>query len=175
MSEQMIMKTCRSCKQSKPLNEFYKNHTCKYGYDTRCKKCTLIYQKSYSKTESGKAVHCKAWRRYQAAGKHKVGNKRYENSEKGRATKKHYQQTEKYKDYQRLYRIAHPERHKISLTVSNAIRDGKLPRPGTLSCHYCGQKAEQYHHWHGYEPEHYLDVIPICHSCHVLIHAKMVI
>lgn len=83
---------------------------------------------------------------------------------------KKYQQTEKRKITQKIvnknFRIRHPERRKAQNAVSNAIATGKLPRANTLLCHYCPKPAQQYHHWHGYEKEHWLDVIPICVKCH---------
>ena len=51
--------------------------------------------------------------------------------------------------------------------VSKAVwQDGTLPRVVTQRCVACGQSAAQYHHYLGYEPEHWLDVQPLCLSCH---------
>lgn len=63
--------------------------------------------------------------------------------------------------------------------VSRAIREGALPPPTV--CEACGEtqkirringttaKRVVYHHW-SYAPEHWLDVIPLCQSCHHQIH-----
>ena len=41
------MKKCTKCKVEKPLSEFYKAKSTKDGYDRRCKKCKIFYQKDY--------------------------------------------------------------------------------------------------------------------------------
>jgi hypothetical protein len=43
---------------------------------------------------------------------------------------------------------------------------GLLPPAKTLLCVDCGAQAQEYHHHNGYEPEHLLDVIPVCRACH---------
>lgn len=90
--------------------------------------------------------------------------KKYRETEQGRATQKKGQQR---------FRMRHPERLKAIAAVNNAVRDGKMPRPDTLQCHYGTHSAEQYHHWHGYKPKHYLDVIPACKKCHYKKHRKI--
>lgn len=54
--------------------------------------------------------------------------------------------------------------------VNKAISRGDLPRPISLPCSECGQSAKEYHHHLGYEPEHYMDVIPVCVLCHAKLH-----
>jgi hypothetical protein len=57
--------------------------------------------------------------------------------------------------------------------VKRAIATGKLIRPET--CEDCGaapgvnkrgRSLIEAHHYLGYEPEHYLDVIWLCSACH---------
>lgn len=43
---------------------------------------------------------------------------------------------------------------------------GSLPKASACQCAICGQAAHHYHHYLGYEPEHWLDVIPLCRPCH---------
>lgn len=40
----MIIKTCISCKESKPLTEFHKQKSNKFGVDQRCKPCRSKHQ-----------------------------------------------------------------------------------------------------------------------------------
>lgn len=103
----------------------------------------------------------------------KICRKHYRQSAKGKAAKKRYQQSEKGKNVYKRFDIRNPEYHKATHAVNNAIRDGKLPRPDTLFCHYCPKLAQQYHHWHGYEKEHQLDVVPACKKCHDIKHRKI--
>lgn len=56
--------------------------------------------------------------------------------------------------------------------VRTAIRRGELPAPTSLTCADCPEAAEQYHHFIGYEPEHWLDVLALCRSCHLSRHWK---
>jgi len=134
------MKICIKCHQDKRLTEFHKNKPSRDGHLNKCKTCSNKYHKKYRQTEKGKAYF------------------------------KHYRQSEKSRIIQRIsgkhYSILYPERRKARKTISNAIRAGKLPRPDTLQCNYCLEKAEQYHHYLGYVPKHWLDVIPVCKECH---------
>ena len=145
MSKTIISKRCCHCKQSKPLNEFYRNKSSDDGHHYECKVCKNERDRVYRRSAKGKAV-----------------NRRYQQSEKGKAAYKRYNQTEKGKARQKRY----PNQIKATRAVNHAIRAGKLPRPDTFSCHYCPKPAQQYHHWHGYEKEHWLDVVPVCIDCH---------
>lgn len=64
------------------------------------------------------------------------------------------------------YRIRHPNRIKAINAVNRLVQNGTLRRPDTLRCYYCPVQAQEYHHWHGYEPEHWLDVVSVCKKCH---------
>jgi len=85
---------------------------------------------------------------------------------------KEYRKTEKGKARQRRYHYPYPERIKAKNFVNHAIRDGKLSRPDVKLCWYCTKPAQQYHHYRGYEPEHWLDILPICRKCHTRTHAS---
>jgi len=189
MAEQIINKRCSHCKQTKPISEFRKNRTRKDKHQDICKLCQLKYQRDYRQTKKGKACA----NRYRQSEKGKDYQKTYQalysKSEKYKAYKKRYSQTEKFKIAQKRYRqsekgkdcyhkkakqyaIRHQERRKAKSAVNNAIKCGKLPRPDTLHCSYCPNQAKLYHHHKGYEPKHWLDVIPVCIKCHTKIHKK---
>ncbi len=178
------MKTCTKCKQSKPLTEFHRSRAEKDGYQYNCKTCRYKGQKKYYQTTQGKIAR----EQYRQSEKYKAIQKRYRQSKQGKvANKLHrqtnnykikrrlYQQTEKYKTISKRWRICHPEGIKARRAVSYAIETNKLVCPDTLQCHYYPAQAEQYHHWHGYAPEHWLDVVPICKNCHTNIHWKIAI
>ena len=101
---------------------------------------------------------------------------RYSRTEKGRTVRKLYLQSERGKVAQQRGRTHHyiryPERWKAKGSIQFAIKSGKLPRSDTLQCHYCPEKAEQYHHHKGYAQKHWLDVIPVCRKCHTKIHTR---
>ena len=69
------------------------------------------------------------------------------------------------------YHIRHPEGRKARDAVRGAILVGKIPRINTKQCYYCNLQAKYYHH-NSYEPEHQLDVIPVCIECHIKIHTR---
>lgn len=155
MSEPIQTKKCPQCKQIKPFSEFYKSK--KDGLTSYCKSCKKIYQQNYRKTEKGK-----------------LAQKRYQQTEKGKITYRKgvakYLKTPKGKAIRESFNARNPNYRKAKNAINNAIRDGKLPRAKTLLCHYCPKPAQQYHHWHGYEPEHWLDVVPACRKCHTNEH-----
>ena len=53
-------------------------------------------------------------------------------------------------------------RIEASNAVGRAIRRGALADPKTLLCLDCGVPAQVYDHYLGYDPEHWLDVQPVC-------------
>ena len=183
MAETIISKRCSKCKQIKPLSEFHKELANRDRHGRWCKICVYNYNKEYTqsdkckiamklyyKSERGKAIY----KRYRQSEKGRAYQKRYRQSEKGKvASRKHvmkYRETEKGKENHRqnaqIYYHHHPLRGKTHHAIGNAVATGKLPRPDSLPCHYCHKLAKEYHHWHGYEPEHWLDVVPVCLPCH---------
>ena len=177
----MTTKKCFKCKKIKSTFEFNKCRTSKDGLHSYCKFCQIIIQSNYKKTDKGKIVKRKADEKYRHTSKgkvaHRKANKKYQKTEKGKARDKRYKQSEKGKAtcqsaLKRFY-IRHPNEYKATGAVNNAIAAGKMPRPDTLFCHYCTKPAQQYHHWHGYEKEHWLDVVPVCIPCHVKCKRKI--
>ena len=138
------MKTCTKCHQEKTLTEFYPDRS---AHSSIC----------------GYKSQCK--------GCGKKQRKIYLQSEKGRITVRRYSKTEKSKARQKRYYLSHPERRKAKNAVYWAIRKGELPHPKTLRCEHGNHQAEQYHH-DSYEPEHWLDVKPVCKICHCNIHSE---
>jgi len=163
MAETIQTKQCTKCKQIKQLSEFYKHPKHKNGYRSECKICHLKSTKEYRRSEKGKT----AKKHYQKSDKGRVTQKRFSKTEKFKSAVKRYRESEKGKDTFRRFSIRHPKYQKAVKAVNQAIVNSKLPRPDTLLCHYCPKPAQQYHHWHGYEPEHLLDIIAVCRECHI--------
>jgi len=116
MAEQIITKKCCTCKQVKPVSEFYKKPDRKDGFRTSCKNCEKAYRQTPQR---------------------KVAVKRYWKSKKGKITIRHNQLKHIAK---------FPERRKAKDAVHHAVEAGKLPYPKTLQCSYCPKQAEEYHH-----------------------------
>jgi hypothetical protein len=147
MIDQTISKYCLHCKQIKPATEFYKNRGNRDSLYSYCKVCQCAAVKAYRQTENGKETK-------------RRGARKYRQSKKGRQC-------------DRRYRLNHPEKAKARDAVTHAIRDGRLASAKTLQCHYCGKQAQQYHHYLGYAPEHWFDVIPVCKQCHREVHKEL--
>lgn len=168
MSETIQTKRCSKCKQIKPTSDFYASND---KFDCQCKICRGATQKRYRKTKKGKFT----LKRYNQSEKGKATHKRFVETAKGKTTckraEKNYRQTAKGKVVRQAilkrFFARNPNQLKAGRAVKSAIRANTLPRPDTLLCHYCPKPAQEYHHWHGYEPEHWLDVIPVCKPCHV--------
>lgn len=144
MSEPIITKKCSHCKEIKNVFDFFKNKTTKDGYQSFCKICFYTSTQKYRHTQKGRNASIK-----------------YRRSIKGYINQNKYYIKNKKEC---------PEKYKARKAINNATRDGKLVKPKQHKCHYCNNQAEQYHHYLGYEPEHWFDVVPICHICHNIIH-----
>ncbi len=154
MPNAIIPKLCHKCKRKKPLSQFYLD---KGHYSSPCKQCRNVQHQQYKRTEKGQLTE----RKYQCG---ELGRKAQK-----RARQK-FQYTNKYKISYLRYCRKYPERRRAKGAVNNAIQRGKLPRPDSKQCSLCPKQAEQYHHHLGYDRKHWLDVIPACHSCHVILH-----
>lgn len=110
-------------------------------------------------------------RKYARSQKRRAKIKQYIENANGKQIMKkvysRYNKSKKGKKRDNKYNQQHPERRKAKAAVDKAIRTLKLPKPNSLVCCYCTKSAELYHHHKGYEPEHWLDVIPVCRKCHI--------
>jgi len=184
MAAEIITKTCRTCKQTKPISEFFKRPDNRDNHDSQCKTCSVRYNKQYRQTKKGKQ-NKRRWdyeyyhsekgqetrKQYLQSEKGKESEKRYRESERCKNTRKKYMQTENFKiserNGQKRFHLRHPNQRKARYAVRQAIKEGKLPKPNSLQC-LCGKQAVQYHHHKDYAPEFWLDVIPVCIDCHKL-------
>ena len=63
-----------------------------------------------------------------------------------------------------------PHRKAAHAAVTNAIARGEMAPASACECNDCRKPAAVLHH-PSYEPEHLLDVVPLCRSCHGIRHA----
>lgn len=161
MSETIIEKHCPKCKKVKALADFYKNRTKPAGVQYWCKKCMDILHYKYIKTPHGKAVQDK-----------------HTHSVKFKATQMAYRQTATGKSNltksNAKYARNNPNKRKAKDAIHTQTRNGNMPLVTECQCTQCGKNAKQYHHYLGYEPEHWLDVIPLCRICHKALHSKQI-
>jgi len=172
MSEQIISKRCCRCKQIKPLTDFSRRRNRRGGYAYHCKTCNVIDSVAYSKTKAGRLAKL----RYRRSQKGKKQEREYRRRDyvmdAQRDRLREYHRTVKFREDIREYVRNNPEKVKAHKAVSHAIENGMLPKAQSLVCSRCGKKAHQYHHHLGYEPEHWLDVIPACRSCHWILNRE---
>ena len=177
-----------------PIDSFSHHKRYSDGRQVWCKDCMAEAQRAYRQTAKTKASIRKytqsdkfkaQQKRYAQSEKGRSTKRQYTKTEKFRIQVRHYQKTANDKERRRLYRKTekykalmhrryervkdHPEylkRHIARLQVKYAIIRGNLLPIGDQLCLYCQQPAHEYHHYLGYDQEHWLDVVPTCRSCH---------
>ena len=160
------MKRCIRCGKEKPLDMFYRNCDRKDGRLERCKACVQEYERS-----SSGVARRKKWQRSNKGQLARVRNK--PTPEHARELTQKYRETDKGKKtdtkYHARYKGKHPKRIQAGTAVMHAIQSGKIVKPST--CEICGCEHYYIHgHHKSYEPEHWLDVVWVCPSCHKKIH-----
>ncbi|MEE9354756.1 MAG: hypothetical protein V3U75_04125 [Methylococcaceae bacterium] len=162
-ANQVQSKAQLACSDSDLIGFFIGDN--RMGNTKRCSKCKEIkplsdfYKKAAKK--DGRTCACKSCLRlYCQSEKGKATHNRYEQSEKGETNKKRCA---------KRYRLKFPYKNKANKAVQKAIKDGRLPPPKSLNCS-CNEPAQEYHHHKGYEPKHWLDVVPVCVKCHKIAH-----
>ena len=112
------MKTCRVCKQSKPLTDFYAHPAMKDGRLNDCKPC---HRESVAKNRRAKIDYYRKRDRDRSQQPQRVLLRRV---------------------IAKRYAAAHPDRKTATNALNNALRDGRIvPQP----CWVCGVKAEAHH------------------------------
>lgn len=91
-----------------------------------------------------------------------------------KATKYTFIYQKNHPEIREQYKRNHPERIKARTYVNYLIRIGKLVSPKYLKCK-CGKPAKEYHHYLGYDKEHWEDVEVLCFDCHKKEELKNVI
>lgn len=150
----MSEKRCTRCGEIKPLDDFRKDSQTRDGHRAYCKECVSRAEQEYRNRpdiRQKRAEHRQA----------NYGKRRYDYGDRYKG---------KYKEtaviaIERWHRN-NPGAAQAHSAVYRAVRDGRLPHASDLACNQCGNQALDYHHHNGYSREHWLDVIPLCRSCH---------
>jgi NAD-dependent SIR2 family protein deacetylase len=185
----METKTCTKCGETKPLDEFHKNPKTRDGRQPHCKSCRVSQKKKerlalvsageyrctacgivkplsefhVSKSLSqGHMPKCKLCRNAQDR------DHRYANGGKPLGNPKDPKKAARIREFY----LRNPLVRKGEDALQRAIKRGDMPRAATMQCEHCGKQAAEYHHHLGYEPEHWLHVVPLCHKCHSQITIK---
>ncbi len=157
MPDSIIEKTCSKCKRTKANSEFYPRKNSMHGTRSECKDCWC--KSAGERQKKNRAGHNAANHRYRQTHKEQMQayQKRYNQTKRGKANncRNSRKQREKY-----------PERIKAMNAVNHAVTRGDLPHVSLCRCVQCPRQAQEWHHYKGYAPEHWLDVLPLCIPCH---------
>lgn len=196
----MSEKLCPKCNRVKSYDDFHRNPKTSDGCATRCKVCMQEYSlarkrlerigvtekicirdgcihngKPQNITNFYKSAHERDGHHYYCADCQREISATYQVKIRERirqgdiSLEKHIRQSSNIVTKESKQR--YPERVKAQTAVMNAKAVGKLPRACSCTCADCGNQAQAYHH-ENYEPEHWLDVIPLCIKCHNKRHRK---
>jgi len=150
----METKTCFKCNQTKPIDDFHKNHKMADGHSGKCKECACLDTR----------IHYR---------RNLIQRKEYEfKRSKTKARKEKAKQY--FKDHpesvakaQKKYRAKYPERFKANSLLNNHVnRKGFQKEP----CRDCGCTENIYGHHEDYNKP--LDVIWLCPPCHSTLHRE---
>ncbi len=118
------MRTCNTCGQTKPLEEFYKHPTASGGLCYACKVCMRRYSKAYTTQHPPDKRN---------AEERRAARKKYNDSERGKAYNRAYQKT-----HRKTPRAIQRAREKTRLAVAKNkewINELKLQK-GCVDCGY---------------------------------------
>lgn len=151
------MKVCFKCGIPKELSEFYTHPRMADGHLNKCKSCT---KEDVSERVRQNPEKVREYERERATQPHRVeARKEYRKSPNGKAAVKKAHQA---------YWGKNPTQRAATVMVSNAVRDGRLVKPGECSeCQGTG-RLEGHHDDYAFP----LEVRWLCIKCHKDWHAS---
>lgn len=170
------MKRCKTCKQEKPISEYYENGISKKGkqyYAPNCKKCFINHQrenanknkekiKEYQKTYRLKWLLNNPDYYKERIANDDIYKKTYLGQKKWVAKNRN-----KMCGYSRKCQNKYPEKYKARKKLQYAVKSGRLkPQP----CAKCGAKKTEAHHPDYSKP---FEVIWLCNKHHLEEHGKI--
>lgn len=195
----METRQCDGCGEIKPIGDFYKwnqRGRATTAYSRLCKRCYVddaVRERRKLENAAKRArvleLASQGLKRCATCGEVKRYDEfvRTSNSTDGRDSncksckrevdKEYRQRTEvkeahkvRARNYVRSNRWRWIAHNAARRSVRSAVAQGKLPSISSCVCADCGAPAAEYHH-KSYDQEHWLDVVPLCRSCHVRRHA----
>ena len=137
-------KQCFKCKEWKSPDDFYVHNQMADGHLGKCKKCA---KKDATNHRNANIERVRAYDRERGKLPHNIAKQMARN---------------------KIFRKLHPIKYASQTLVNNAVRDGRLKKPG--KCSKCDKKGMICgHHEDYYKP---LDVIWVCQACHVTLHKE---
>lgn len=174
-------KRCGTCGEVKPVVEFSRNKSAGDGLQYSCKRCAAEYQQANKAKLLAYGARYKErnWDRVSAVNAAYYARNRIEILEKqaaygranpellaARAAAYYAENKERISAHHAKRYLANPERWKVHNVVRDAIKAGILEP--AKACDICGSTRNlEYHHPDYSKP---LEVVPLCRSCHKLLH-----
>lgn len=160
------MFTCVRCKVEKSETEFYAQPSAARGHDSSCKECRKA---RVSKNREDNLEYYKDYDRNRPNAVERSQKQSLRTWQKAKEDPEFRESLYKVKSD---WAERNKEKRKAQGAISNGLRDGYIVRPDY--CDHCGtsEKKIQGHHW-SYLPEHWLDVIWLCTSCHGKEHKRL--
>ncbi len=142
-----ITKLCPGCGENKDLSKYHKDKSKKHGVASLCKICRVPdCKKYYIENKERIKINYRKWRKTDNGKRSSLkGNKKYN--------------------------AKFPKRYAAERFIFLCVSKGTLLPASAKVCEHCGKQAQHYHHWNGYEPINYLEIIPLCMPCHRAVHA----
>jgi hypothetical protein len=168
MSTTQLTKCCSNCKQELPDSGFYRDKRAKDGLQSACKHCQAERQRQYRRTEQGRETNKRLCKRHNQRRNIKASKLKYRitNKDKLYAQSNRWARSEAGHEYK--------EKHALEITaryeVNKSVKSGRIAKPTCMPCARCVERAAEWHHWAGYEPEHWFDIMPLCIPCHTAEH-----
>ena len=168
MLETETTKVCFKCGETKKLSMFYKHFQMSDGHVNKCKECN---KKDVRLNYRDNIDHFKEYDVLRRDTENRIVSK----VKRLNKVKDLYKTDQTFKDkilgYKEKWLTDNQHKRDAHCNVNNAVRDGKLTKPN--SCVKCGKTGCKIygHHW-SYLPEHHLDVLWVCSSCHGKEHRK---
>lgn len=151
----MTDKKCFKCSATKPVDHFYRHPGMADGRLGKCIECTKI------DVRANRLAKIDYYREYDAQRNSKphriLAHKRYSATEAGRLSMR--KAKKRYADHNLIKRAAH-------IMLRNAVRDGRIEKPG--ECSECGSGGRIHGHHDDYAFP--LSVRWLCSKCHTQWH-----
>lgn len=150
-----MTKSCICCRKDLPISSYYRHPRMADGHLNKCKECVIAYQ---SKRLAAKLATLEGRMAERERGREKY-HRLYRHQ-----TPKTPPKAERLKLYRERAKAS--GKRQARNAVNNAIRNCRLTR---LPCADCGNSKSEAHHPDYSKP---LEVVWLCHPCHMRIHRK---